>query len=60
MIVAWIAGLQIGRHMLGVDPGQVLLEKRDSKAPASVFALDPQKAKVVVRFISRMGATEPV
>ena len=60
VVVVWIAGLQIGRHMIGVDPGQVLLKKRDSKSLSSVFALGAKKAQIVVRFMSRVGATEPV
>jgi hypothetical protein len=42
MIVVGIAGLQIGRHMFGVDSGQVFFEKRDSKTPSSVFASGPK------------------
>ena len=60
MIVVWIAGLKIGRHVLGIDPRQVLFKKRHAEAASPVFVRCPQEAQIVVRLMPRMSAAEAV
>jgi hypothetical protein len=54
VVVARIAGLEISRHALGVDPRQILFEKRHAEATPSMHVPGAQETQVVVRFVSRV------
>ncbi len=60
VVVGRVRRLEVDRHPLGVDPGEVIGEQAHADPVASNVGMGVQQAQVVVRLLARVRRLEPV